>query len=55
MKYSRKETQTNNINLSGSGKESDKKPEGGGNWKKKFKQAMKTGNGLKTFMSVLAE
>ena len=55
MKASSKVTQTNNRNVSGGGKEGDRKPEGGGNWKKKFNQAMKTPNGLKTVMSVLAE
>ena len=54
-KYFRKAAHTNNRKGSGSGKEGDKKPKGGGNWRKKFKKAMKTPNGLKTFMSVLAE
>ena len=55
MKASSKVTQTNNRNVSGGGKEGDRKPEGGGNWKKKFNQAMKTPNGLKNFMLVLAD
>ena len=39
------------------GKEKGKnnKPKGDGNWKKKLKSAIKTQNGFKTVMSVLAE
>ena len=55
MSTSRKATQNNKRNVSGSGKEVYRKPEGGGNWNKKLKQATKTPNGLKNVMSVLSE
>ena len=49
------EAKTNKRKVSGSGKEGNKKPEGGSNWKKKSKQAIKTPDGLKTVMLVFAE
>ena len=55
MKSSRKANQTQKNKGPGSGKEGDNKPEGGGKLRKKFKQAVKMPNVLKTFMSVLAE
>ena len=55
MRASGKATHTNKRSGSVSVKEGDKKPEGGGNWKNKSKQVMKTPNILKTVMSVLSE
>ena len=55
LKDYRKATQTKNRKVSSSGKEGDKKPEGGGNWKKKLKQTMNKPNGLKPVIPVLAE
>ena len=55
MKASRKATQDNKRKGSGNGKKSEKKHEGGGNRNRKFKQAMKNPDGLKTIMSVLYE
>ena len=55
MKASRKATHTNKSKVSGSGKERNKKTEGGCNCKKKIKKATKTPNGIKNFMSILAE
>ena len=37
----------------GEDRNSDKESDGGGNWKRKFKKAMKTPNGLSHIMSVL--
>ena len=48
-------TQANKNKGSGSSKEGSRKSEVGGNWMNKYKQAMKTPNGIKTVMSVLAE
>ena len=42
IKASRKAARTDKRKGSGSGKEGDKKPEVGGNWKNKSKQVMKT-------------
>ena len=55
MKASGKATQTNKRMGPGICIEGDKKPEGGGNQKNKSKQTIKTQNGLKTVMSMLAE
>ena len=54
-KVSRKATQTNKSKVSRSGEDGDRKPEGGGDWNKKSKKAMKTPNGLKTVILVLSE
>ena len=59
MRKSRKEATAKkrknpDYNGDGDGKNS-KKNNAGGNWKKKFKKALKTNDGLKTVMSVLAE
>ena len=54
MRASGKATHTNKRSGSVSVKEGDKKPEGGGNWRKKLKQSMKMTNGLKLSMMVLA-
>ena len=55
LKSLRKANQTNKTKRSGSGREGDKKPEGGGNWRNKFKQSTKTLNSLKNVMLVLSE
>ena len=55
MKYYRKETQTNKMKGSSSVKEGYRKPERRLKWKRKFRQAVKTSNGLKTVMLVLDE
>ena len=53
MKDYRNVTQNSNSKGSGSGKEGDKKSEGGSYWKNKSKQAMETPNFLKTAITVL--
>ena len=55
MEASRKADHTNKRKVTVSGKEGDKKPEGGRNLKKRFKQVMKTPNGLKTAMLLLGD
>ena len=54
MKESRKTAAAAKRKNDSSSKESDSK-NGGGNWKKKMKKALKTPQGIKTVMSVLAE
>ena len=54
IKASSKAAHNNKRKASGIGKEGDKKPEGGGNWRKKLKQSMKMTNGLNLSMMVLA-
>ena len=55
MNDSSKANQANKRKGSCSSKEGDKKPKGGGNWKKKTKQAMMITNGLKTVVLMLSE